>query len=101
MKSERNRGDLWCKERLDRPINHIKAKWILYKKVNGGWDYCTSSNWYYNGSNASSLTNSENHGSTPPCGDGEYMTKADTGVKNGPTWYGNPLESGVRGHDLP
>ena len=43
----------------------------------------------------------KNHGSSPPYGSGEYMTKGDTGVKIGSTWYIGDMESGVAGHQLP
>ena len=98
--SKKNRGRLYtCKDRLDRPIKHLRAKWTLYKKNGSSWTYCLSSNYWYNGRTASKSENYRNHGSSPPCGIGEYMTKTEGGVLIG-TWHGTPIESGVYGHNL-
>ena len=99
IRSEKNRGRLPCKERLSRPIKHIRAKWTLYRKSGSSWIRCKTSNYWYNGRTASEVNNYKNHGSSPPCGSGEYMTKTEGGVLIG-TWYGTPLESGVKGHNL-
>jgi hypothetical protein len=101
LKSERNYFTSQCERRLSRPIGHLKAQWMLYKKSGSSWGHCRTGNWYYNGGDASALTNSRDHGTSPPCGSGEYRTKGDTGVKIGSTWYGGVLESGVIGHQLP
>ncbi len=100
VKSEWNRSKKTCYQRLTVPIKHIRAKWVLYKKNGQSWETCVRSNYWYNGRSASELKNWQNHGSSPPCGAGEYMTEAFTGVKIG-TWYGQPIESGVYGHQLP
>lgn len=99
--SKKNRGRLYtCKDRLDRPIKHLRAKWVLYRKNNSSWIHCLSGNWWLNGTTSSKLENYRDHGSSPPCGSGEYMTKSHAQVLIG-TWYGTPLESGVYGHNLP
>lgn len=101
LKSERNRDDKICYQRLTRPTGHMRIAWDLHKWNGSNWALCTASGNYVNSTSGSALTLTRNHGSTPPCGNGVYRTLALGEVKNGSTWYGGHLSSGSTGHTLP
>ena len=101
LKSEQNQARRTCRKRLSRPIEHLRAKWVLHKKTGSAWIPCRTGHYWYNGRDSSELEARKNHATSPPCGSGEYMTMGETGVKIGSKWFGGKLSSGARGHILP
>lgn len=94
-------GTFYCSGNLSRPIDHLRAKWKLYKLNGSSWQLCTSTGYSYNPTSAAVLTVSRNHGYNPLCGQGIYRTVAFGHFKNNGSWYGGSISSGVTGHTLP
>ncbi len=97
----RKKGDEYCSADFTRPVEHLRVKEMLYKKNGSSWDLCVSSPNYYSGTSESSLSMATDHGTSPPCGEGIYMTRAYGQLKNDEKWYGGWITSGPSGHPLP
>ncbi|MYX95146.1 hypothetical protein GT045_19120 [Streptomyces sp. SID486] len=81
----------------ERPAGNLEVGY-QYMKYNGStWYVCREyMSGIYNTKKTSILTTSYDFGVYPPCGGGDYATKAGSGLYYGGTWYGRnvPIWSG-------